>query len=600
MVEVDVAQLLTEILARRKALNREEGFASGGVGSFEGILFWQFDRAIECSLRLSCRTPQRRNRMRTLERKNWIETRTAVAEALLQAHVASPDASAEDLRNDIGCDNGIFNAALSHLIAKGRLPRNIYTHVKAAENRARILSVLSQCGGCTTDDDWVRQLFNADDLKAFWRIIDDLVDAKAIRRTHERILVLPDERCVTSVAEELPAPKVAIEDIERIIAVGRYANFVGVAIGDAAQIFADLLEQQGRIIAVAKRQYRTRITVEKAVRRIRAAFQEYREYWLQEVSTNSGTDEHILRHVLARLERDGEVRSSTHNKFKPTDSFSGRGWPCSECATPTNSIEFFYDTPLCLGCRLRLSDKYGCITKTRALKEFRLREHELYRLSYIERPNPHYRRGSPMHLFLLSQVQELARTKWGSDEPYYISLTDVSPEQLRWFDEDPERLKQLSPERFQLLLADRLEAMGLCVQLVGRANRPDGGIDLIAYPDPRSVQPKYLLAVQAEHHRSDRRTGAPKVQKFAGAMLAVPEFRLGFLVTNTTFTWNAAEYAKTQSHFLRLRGLSHLRKWLRDDFNNDAEWQEFPEFVQCGAFRVPILTPTPPNLLYHG
>jgi hypothetical protein len=140
--------------------------------------------------------------------------------------------------------------------------------------------------------------------------------------------------------------------------------------------------------------------------------------------------------------------------------------------------------------------------------------------------------------------------------------------------------------------------MGLCVQLIGRANQPDGGIDLIAYPDPSSDQPKYLLAVQAEHHRVERKTGAPKLREFVGAMSAVPDFRLGFVVTNTSFTWNAAEYAKSQRRFLRLRDLEHLRNWLRNDFQNDAEWQELPEHIEFGGFRCPILKPKTPTHLY--
>jgi hypothetical protein len=202
-----------------------------------------------------------------------------------------------------------------------------------------------------------------------------------------------------------------------------------------------------------------------------------------------------------------------------------------------------------------------------------------------------------MQLFLLSQVQELARSKWGSDEPYLISLTEVSPDQLRWLEEDPERLKQLSPEGFELLLADRFEAMGLCVQLIGRTNRPDGGIDLIAYPDPRSSLPKFLLAVQAEHHRTDRKTGAPKIQKFLGTMSEAPAIRFGFVVTNTAFTWNAEKVAEHQPHLLRLRSLEDLLRWFRDDFENEAEWREMPDFVEFGGFRVPILKPKVPNLL---
>jgi hypothetical protein len=83
-------------------------------------------------------------------------------------------------------------------------------------------------------------------------------------------------------------------------------------------------------------------------------------------------------------------------------------------------------------------------------------------------------------------------------------------------------------------------------------------------------------------------------------MSAVPYFRLGFVVTNTTFTWTAEEYARNQSHFLRLRSLEDLLRWFRDDFNNEAEWREIPDFVEFGGFRVPILKPKLPTLLSGG
>jgi hypothetical protein len=80
----------------------------------------------------------------------------------------------------------------------------------------------------------------------------------------------------------------------------------------------------------------------------------------------------------------------------------------------------------------------------------------------------------------------------------------------------------------------------------------------------------------------------------------VPYFRLGFVVTNTTFTWTAEEYARNQNHFLRLRSLEDLLRWFRDDFNNEAEWREIPDFVEFGGFRVPILKPKLPTLLSDG
>jgi hypothetical protein len=532
------------------------------------------------------------------DRQRWIKARTAVAEELLRARAAEPNPSLDHLRNSTHADDRLFKAAVNHLVAAGRLPRDLLPkskHAIAEQVRERLLAHLASHGGCATDADSLRSILDIADPQQVRSIVDSLVERNRIIATSERIFLPPDDTCLNAVVEEVPTPRFSISDIAGTEAVARYADLSGVAADQVAPIVAQALERQSRIVSVAEGEYRSRSTVAAAVRRIRAAFREYRLYSTDELVAAAETDEQTLRHVLADLQRNGSLRTSGDTAFKATGSLSSRGWPCCECGSRTRSVDVFHDQPLCAKCRSQFPQKYGCITKTRALREFRLREHELYRLTYLERDNPHYKTASPMHLFLLSQVQDLAKSKWGSDEPYLISLTEVSPDQLRWLEEDPQRLKQLTPERFELLLADRFEAMGLCVQLIGRTNEPDGGIDLIAYPDPRSNQPKYLLAVQAEHHRTDRKTGAPKVQKFVGAMSAVPYFRLGFVVTNTTFTWTAEEYARNQSHFLRLRSLEDLLRWFRDDFNNEAEWREIPDFVEFGGFRVPILKPKLPT-----
>ncbi len=537
------------------------------------------------------------------DRQRWIEARIAVAEELLRAHSAAPSSSLEHLRSCIQADDRVFEAALNHLIASGRLPRDLLPkskHVIAKENRERLLAYLASNGGCSTDADTLRAVLNIDDPQQAKTVIDSLVDRNRVVATSERVFLPPDDACLSAVLEEIPTPKLSMSDIAGTEAVARYAERSGVPANQIAPIVARALEQQSRIVSVGQGEYRSRSTVAAAVRRIRAAFQEYRPYGADELVAAAETDEQTLRHVLADLQRNGRLRKSGDTAFKPTGSLSSRGWPCCECGVRTRSIDFFHDKPLCAKCRSRFPQKYGCITKTRALREYRLREHELYRLEYLERDNPHYKSGSPMHLFLLSQVRDLARTKWGRDEPYLISLTEVSPDQLRWLEEDPERLKQLTPAQFELLLADRFEAMGLCVQLIGKTNEPDGGIDLIAYPDPRSNQPKYLLAVQAEHHRTDRKTGAPKVQKFVGAMSEAPAIRFGFVVTNTNFTWNAEKVAEHMPHLLRLRNLEDLLRWFRDDFNNEAEWREMPDFVEFGGYRVPILKPKMPTLLSDG
>ncbi|HVU48723.1 MAG TPA: restriction endonuclease, partial [Terracidiphilus sp.] len=536
--------------------------------------------------------------MRRDDRKQWIEDRTAVAERLVRAHQANPEARRAELRSGEQADEHLFEAAVNHLIAKGRLPRDVLPkskHEIREERRARLLTHLESHGGCAADADTLRGILEITDLNELATAITLVAECNCFIVTPDRIFLPPDDACLTGAFEELTTSKFGIGDIAATKAVTDYAERSGITADAAALVVARVLERQLKIVAIGEGEYRSRISVQAALRRIRAAFQEYRPYGAGELMAAAETDELTARHILGDLERTGGLRKFGEMAFKPTGSLFKRGWPCRECGDRTRNIDAFHDEPLCAICRSKFPKKYGCVTKTRALREFRLREHELYRLTYIERDNPHYKNASPMQLFLLSQVQELARAKWGTNEPYLISLTEVSPDQLRQLQEDPERLKQLSPEQFERLLADRFEAMGLCVQLIGRTNEPDGGIDLVAYPDPRSNQPKFLLAVQAEHHRTDRKTGAPKVQKFVGAMSAVPAFRLGFVVTNTTFTWTAEEYARNQSHFLRLRSLEDLVRWFRDDFNDESEWREIPEFIEFGGFRVPILKPQLPT-----
>lgn len=149
-------------------------------------------------------------------------------------------------------------------------------------------------------------------------------------------------------------------------------------------------------------------------------------------------------------------------------------------------------------------------------------------------------------------------------------------------------IESLTPEKFQYLIADRLEQWGLEVQLVGKINRKDGGIDLIAYP--RSGLP-FLLAVQAKHHRRGGPTGVESIREFHGALTSTHSpFHMGMLVTNTRFTPDATWFAEQNRRLLRLRDLEHLRRWFRRDFSNEAEWNEIPSKVTL-ALGVEITIP---------
>jgi hypothetical protein len=225
------------------------------------------------------------------------------------------------------------------------------------------------------------------------------------------------------------------------------------------------------------------------------------------------------------------------------------------------------------------------------MQEFRLKKGDLAKLRCHEVDNPHHRLAAPMQLFLLAQIQELSKEKWGSKEPYIVGLREFDREMLDWFCEDMERMKGLSPEKFQYLIADRLEQCGLAVQIVGNVYRKDGGIDIVAFPNVGAMP--FLLAVQAKHHRCDRKTGPGDVRDLHGVLTSRESpFHIGMLVTNTTFTPDARFFAENNKTLLRLRDIADLRRWLNDDFDNPFEWREIPKKITL-APGVEIEIPRP-------
>jgi predicted Mrr-cat superfamily restriction endonuclease len=130
--------------------------------------------------------------------------------------------------------------------------------------------------------------------------------------------------------------------------------------------------------------------------------------------------------------------------------------------------------------------------------------------------------------------------------------------------------------------------MGYDVQLTGATTRRDGGIDLIALPKIKTLG-SFLMAVQVKHHRGERTTGRPEVDR----MLAWKDspFRVGVMVTNTTFSHDAKWLADQMGNrsFLRLRDFEDLKRWLKDQFDSEFDWREIPDFVSLApGITVPV------------
>lgn len=175
--------------------------------------------------------------------------------------------------------------------------------------------------------------------------------------------------------------------------------------------------------------------------------------------------------------------------------------------------------------------------------------------------------------------------------PEIVTVVDATPQLLEVLRRDPGRLNELSPEQFELLVAERLDRMGYAVQRTGTTTLKDGGIDIIAVPKLADVA-SFLLAVQVKHHRGGRPTGRDAVDRLLAWQNTA--FRLAMLVTNTRFTrdalWTAAR--DPARHFLRLRDFADLTRWLHGVFASELDWREIPDSIEL-APGVSVQVPKP-------
>ena len=161
-----------------------------------------------------------------------------------------------------------------------------------------------------------------------------------------------------------------------------------------------------------------------------------------------------------------------------------------------------------------------------------------------------------------------------------VRVVEFSPELLRFLQEDPDRLRSLTPDEFERFVANRLDRMGYSVTLTGASNRKDGGIDLIAVPRTANLG-SVVIAGQMKHHRGDQKTGRDAVDRLL-AWKDSRYFGVGLLATNTAFTKDAIWTAEQErnARFLRLRDFTDLKRWLQDQWGTEEDWREIPDKVE--------------------
>ena len=166
-----------------------------------------------------------------------------------------------------------------------------------------------------------------------------------------------------------------------------------------------------------------------------------------------------------------------------------------------------------------------------------------------------------------------------------VGIADLLHEKLAI---EPSLVHQLTPERFEEFVCDRLFAMGLEPRRIGSTNSKDGGIDVLFWPRQKGAFP-FLGAAQVKHHRDpERKEGSSTIRDFYGA-ISVHAINAGLLVTNTTFSPDAEWFARERAKLVRLRDFSDIRRWILNNFDDEAEWKELPKSIElCPGIIVDI------------
>lgn len=129
-------------------------------------------------------------------------------------------------------------------------------------------------------------------------------------------------------------------------------------------------------------------------------------------------------------------------------------------------------------------------------------------------------------------------------ERVYGEMNDLLADELL-----TEIMKQ-TPEFFERLVMELMEAMGYGVGEERLKHSNDGGIDGIIHEDELGFD---LIYIQAKRWDRSKSIGRPEIQSFAGAMMGPPSVSKGLFITTAKFSQGAQKFAQDQ-HIILVDG----------------------------------------------
>jgi len=145
-------------------------------------------------------------------------------------------------------------------------------------------------------------------------------------------------------------------------------------------------------------------------------------------------------------------------------------------------------------------------------------------------------------------------------EPLDIPLiTNINDELKKYLNKHPEKLYNLTPRKFEELIASIMEDFGFSVELTKQTR--DGGKDIIAYI--KNGVTEYLTYIECKKHAQTNKVGVEIIREVLGVhQLRKPAKSI--IVTTSFFTRDAQEERNLIREQLDLKDYDDVKSWLEN------------------------------------
>lgn len=145
------------------------------------------------------------------------------------------------------------------------------------------------------------------------------------------------------------------------------------------------------------------------------------------------------------------------------------------------------------------------------------------------------------------------------EENINIELIAINDELIRYLSKHPNLLYEISPYKFEELVARIFEDMGYEVKLTPRSR--DGGRDIFAIV---KIKPnlELLTIIECKRFNPNHKIGLDIVERFLYVLREKDKANLGLIATTSYFTSEARKHENNYKYLLRLSDFDKIREWL--------------------------------------